>query len=493
MASADELLGVKKSASDLLGTKEAKPAESEMVPSYDPMGTFTGYYQPAPPTSAKPMPYGEQMKEMGRAALGYGKGAISQVTGTPGDVEAAARLLYNLGVSKSGAPLPQVSEEPYFKTTEERYKQLFGAPKTPGEKAGAALGEVFGLPTALGLGKKAGVKLAESLVGRTTETAGKIAREAEKLGFKLEPRQVRAKEPLGSPGFMGAAEDNQTLANRLASKATGVESPEINRELVKERLTTLGNDYNEIFNRKFNMGNEIVGDLQSIVDFEQRVRPADARRATQIASSILGKYEEAPKTALGKLPRYFQVDGNELQRLRSELSYLSQSAPISTDRRVAGQFVEAIDDAITRANKDVGKKLVDTNRKYAATKTLEDMIEKGTVFQGNISLDKLGDYVASNAYGFGSGTSKHPLTDLAIMGRELGIRGIFEGVQEPAGELSQLLSKTGRFVAPVTRTQAARAAQRAISGEEGLPTVGIATLPVSALEAAYRAQQEGKK
>ena len=119
------------------GVLEVKDAP-EMVPSYDPMGVAIGYTEAAPQMPAQPMPYGEQMRQLGQTALGYGKGAVSQIAGIPGDVEYVSRLLYNLGAQKTG--LPRVGEEPYFKTTEERGKQLFGEAKTPGEKVGRAFG-----------------------------------------------------------------------------------------------------------------------------------------------------------------------------------------------------------------------------------------------------------------------------------------------------------------------------------------------------------------
>lgn len=475
-----------------LPPKPKASASTDMVPSYDPMGTFTGYSEAAPPTAAQPMSYREQMRQLGQTALGYGKGAISQVAGAPGDVEYIGRLLYNLGVEKTGAPFSKVSQEPYFLPTEERGKQLFGEPKTPGEKVGRAFGEALGLPSVVGLGKKAGVELASGLIGRTTKTAGDIARKAEKLGFKLEPRQVRAKEPLGSPGFAGAAEKNQTLANRLASKATGVETNEISREFVGDRLKALGKNYSEIFDRELKVDRDLINDLRAIADFEARVRPADVRSASQASNNLISAFTQA-QNQIGRPISAVKLDGREIQRLRNDLSYIARTATVGDDRRVAGQFVEAIDNAIARNNKDLAAKLAETNRQYAATKTLEEMIEKGNIFQGNISLDKLGDYVAANSYGFGSGTSMHPLSDLAIMGRELGIRGIFEGVQEPASELAQIFSKAGRFVAPATRTQAARAIQRGISAEPGLPKAEIATLPLGALQAAYDKQQERKK
>lgn len=480
-------------------TPEAPAAD--MVPVYDPTGAFTGAYEPAPKTG-KPTTYGEQMTELGRFARGYAKGAAAQVPGIAGDIETGLRQLYNVGAraaeatkgfvpSEKPMTIGRVSETSILPTTERVEEKLFAKPASASERLGMTAGEILGVPTVAGLTKAGARKATELLVGKTTKTAAEIAKDAEKLGFKLEPRQIRQTEPLGSPGFLGAAEKNQTLANRLASKATGVEAPEINREFVGKRLESLKENYQDIFNREIKVDRSLVDDLRGIADFESRVRPADVKPATQASSNLIGAFEQA-QSEIGRPITAVKLDGNEIQRLRNELSRIARTSTVGDDRRIAGQFVDAIDANISRNNETLGKKLAETNRQYAATKTLEDMIEKGTIYQGNISLDKLGDYVAANSYGFGSGTSRHPLSDLAIMGRELGIRGIFEGVQEPAGQLSQLLSKTGRLVGAAARTQPARAAQRALSEGRGIYREGVEGLPLAAIEAAYQAEKKGQ-
>jgi hypothetical protein len=453
------------------------------------------------------MPYSEQMQKaaewFGRFGKGFGKGVVGGVAGAPGDIEQLARQGFNLTSKlatatggfvppeyQTGSKTPTlVSEKSYLPTSQRVEEALFAKPKTLEEKVGVTAGEILGVPTVAGLGKGLVRKGTEAILGRTTKTIGDLASKAEDLGFKLEPRQLREEQPLGSPGFMGAAKENQRLANELASEATGVKSKEISPQFINDRLKEADKSYSNIFDRQLKIDKPLIDDLNKIAEFEGRVRPADVRSATQASNNIIGTFNRA-QSEIGQPITALKVDGKELQRLRNDLSYIARTANIGDDRRVAGQFVEAIDNAIARNNKSLAKELADTNRKYAATKTLQDMIEKGTVSGGNISLEKLGDYIAANSYGFGAGTSRHPLADLGMMGRELNIRGLFQGVQEPSGELSQLLSKTGRFATPFLRTQPARSAQRALSEGTGIYREGVEGLPVSALEAAYETQKQ---
>jgi len=485
-----------------VATEAAAP---EMVPSYDPMGAFTGYSEAAP--VATNMPYSEQMRKAaeftGRFGRGVGKGIVGGIAGAPGDIEQLARQGFNLAsraATASGGLVPSeyqtgtkiptlVSEKSVLPTSQRVEEYLFAKPKTAEEQIGMTAGEVLGIPTVAGLGKGLARKGTEAILGRTTKTIGDLASKAEDLGFKLEPRQLREAQPLGSPGFMGNAKKNQTLANELATEATGMKAKEISPQFINERLKEADKSYSNIFDRELKIDRPLIEDLNKIAEFEGRVRPADVRSATQASNNIIGTFNRA-ESAVGQPITALKVDGKELQRLRNDLSYIARTANIGDDRRVAGQFVEAIDSAIARNNKSLATELANTNRKYAATKTLQDMIEKGTVSGGNISLSKLGDYVAANSYGFGAGTSRHPLSDLGMIGRELNIRGLFEGVQEPSGELSQLLSKTGRFATPFLRTQPARTAQRALSEGTGIYREGVEGLPVAALETIYETQKQ---
>ena len=164
-----------------------------------------------------------------------------------------------------------------------------------------------------------------------------------------------------------------------------------------------------------------------------------------------------------------KIDGEQLQRLRSNLTRIARTAADSADRKKAGEMVEAIDAAIARYNPEVARELAQTNRQYAATMALADGIEKKFVQQGKVSLEGMGDYLANKIYGFGSGTSTHPLYDLGYMGRTLGIRSRVEGARLPSYDaIAALLGRSRQFIGSTigTRTQAARRIQR---GEEAIP------------------------
>ena len=164
-----------------------------------------------------------------------------------------------------------------------------------------------------------------------------------------------------------------------------------------------------------------------------------------------------------------KIDGKELQRLRENLSRIARTASDGRDRRVAGDFVDVIDNSIGKYDKEILNKLQDTNKKYAATSTLAEGIEKGFVDAGKVNLSKMGDYLAGKIYGFGSGTTRHPLYDLGYLGRELGIvsrkRGAdFERLDAVAALLGRSRQALGSLL--MTRAPWARDIQRKLSEEE---------------------------
>lgn len=399
---------------------------------------------------------GEKWKDVGVGAL---QGAPSAVAGLPGDIEALGRIpLRPFGVSRETA-LP---------TSEQVAESVFGPAETKEQKAGRALGGLVG-PSALGKALGVGVR---GVVGKPTATTADLAKKAEDLGFRLEAGQLRAAEPTASPGFAVNAPKNQKLANELVTAETGTKAAEITPKYVGERIKDLGKVYDNIFDRTMKLDRSVENQLKAIVDFENRVSPAGARSATSASNNIIERFNQA-RQQTGATVTAVGVDGREIQRLRSELSNVARTATDANDRRIAGQFVDAIDKAIERNNPALAAKLLDTNRKYAVAKTLEEMIEKGYIRQGNISLEKLGEHLANNTYGFGSGTSRHPLYDLGYMGRELNLRALWEGATGKADDvLKAALGKASRFVGGALglRTQAARRTQRKepmLPGEAG--------------------------
>ena len=335
---------------------------------------------------------------------------------------------------------------------------LLGAGEIPAiGKKGVQLGSDL-------LGKTAGM-VGETLVGGTTKTVANLANRAEDLGFKLEPRQLRASDPKGSPGFgVSTSSENQKIANELASAKTGVKVKEINPEFVGERLKDIGDEYKKIFGQPLKVDRQLATDLEAMAAFERAVRPADVRTITAAADNVVGKFSQAQAQVQAPISA-IRVEGEILQRLRNEMSYLARTATDGQTRKVAGDFVEKIDSNISRNHKDLVKPLEKANREYAATKALQELIEKGGIQGGNISLERLGNHLAQNVYGFGAGTARHPLTELGTLGRELKIRGRFEGVETPSGAISGLFSKTGQLLNLPGRMQIGRSIQRRLPVE----------------------------
>lgn len=395
------------------------------------------------------------MAELGEKYKDVGIGAVSAIPGLPGDIEALGRVpLRPFGVSR----------ETVLPTSEQVAESVFGPAETKEQKINRALGGLIG-PSAIGKALGFGVR---GVVGRPTAATADLAKKAEDLGFRLEAGQLRAAEPTATPGFAVNAPKNQKLANELATAESGIKAGEITPKYVGKRLDDLGKTYDNIFNRIMKLDTGVENQLKAIVDFENKVSPAGVPSAKSASNNIIERFNQA-RQQTGATVTAVGVDGRELQRLRSDLSNVARTASDANDRRIAGQFVESIDKAIERSNPALAAKLLDTNRKYAVAKTLEEMIEKGYIRQGNISLEKLGEHLANNTYGFGSGTSRHPLYDLGFMGRELNMRALWEGTTGKADDvLKAALGKAGKYVGGALglRTQAARRAQR---GEPMLP------------------------
>ena len=170
--------------------------------------------------------------------------------------------------------------------------------------------------------------------------------------------------------------------------------------------------------------------------------------------------EEAVKTEPGLKPPTAgivgDVNGRELQALRSNLSDMVYRLQ-GQDKYRASQLLREIDNAIERANPDIGKMFRDTNRKYAANSTLLELERKNGILQGNVSLEKLGELTKYLH-------EQHPLYEAGLAGRQLNMRGMFEGAQLPPGDLTSLLSRSKRFaLGELTDSPFARAIQRRIS------------------------------
>lgn len=166
--------------------------------------------------------------------------------------------------------------------------------------------------------------------------------------------------------------------------------------------------------------------------------------------------QEAAKTQAPTQAMTGGVNGRELQALRSNLSDMVYRLS-GQDKYRASQLLRELDAAIERSNPQIAQLFKDTNRKYAANSTLLELERKNGILQGNISLERLGELTKYL-------NKEHPLYELGEGGRQLNIRGMFEGAQLPPGDLTALLTRGKRFaLGELTDSPFARMVQRRIS------------------------------
>ena len=655
------------------------------------------------------------------------KGAGSAIGAIPTPItKGAGAVMRGLGTAMGTVPVTK--------------RTAAGAAGFAGAEAGGQVAGKAGLPPIVG--QIGGAKVVSEIpavlraagkaaIGTTQPETTKLARQAESMGFKLEPGQLRKDKPLGTPGFMEEAKaKNEQLATKLASQETGKATDSITPDFLKGRVTAIGNEYKNIFDRKLDIDTDLVKKLQEMQKFEQAVDPAGVGPVTQTARNIINRWEQeslgaqqrsienrikrimqqqqeprggvAVMTRLkrdwptlrdassGNVPEWFggveqtvkelsdklglkvtpkiwvsqprrsglygmatgdgniiindamdykgavatalhefghqaefqlfmdssydvknavirawnsqkgqikpettisqyrpitaakypedvqkmvpekrdvegyfnnfaewfaeqtsrwitttkqpttvvekffakiadtwkkiystvvghvpltkevddffrsnwkgdllapvnaeltgatraaeggaitaedivaKIDGAELQRLRSNLTRIARTAKDGVDRKTAGDFVTAIDEAIGRYDPALLERLRKANREYAAAIVLAEGIEKGWVSQGKVSLQGLGQHLANNTYGFGTGTSAHPLYDLGYMGQALRMRSRAEGAEFPKYDaVAALLGRGRQALGSIvgTRSQVARDVQRGLSEREQL-------------------------
>lgn len=329
------------------------------------------------------------------------------------------------------------------------------------QTAGEILG---GLGTSLPGLARGGVK---AVLGVPSKTSGAYAKAAEDLGFKLSPAQVRQDIPLPSKGASFFSEQNQTLANRLASQATGKETAEINPEFVRSRLKDLGEEFNKLYKgRDFKIDEDAVSALRSLANNEMQL-PANAQvnAVKKTAQTVLDNYESLAR-APGAKPSTFSIEGDALQRIRSDLMASARSATNRQDAHQIYELIDVIDQSVAKNHPEIAAKLAEIRPQYRSTVVLEDLLRGNGIQQGNISLEKLGNMLGQRRSGVRRGAAGD-IDQLGEMGRELKLRARWENAGRGATGGEDVLGKvlgTGSDLASAltgTRTRAARALQRA--------------------------------
>ena len=356
------------------------------------------------------------------------------------------------------------------------------------EKLGRTVGSFFG-PIALGRALRLG---AVSAVGRPNVEVARVAQQAENMGFRLDPTSLTQGKPTKTPGFALSATHNQENANRIASRATGVETPEINAQTLGNRQAQLANEFENIYigpdranPRQFRVDVDALRGLEQIERLESQVAPAAVTKARDAARNILERYNAAQQLFPGQRITSIRVPGDVLQRLRTEMARVVREARDNPDRYQALQVLQDIDGTIARNHPNLAARLTVANPQYRATMTLLDLFEKGGIRRGQISAERLGDWMRTHDPYFRTGRSTHPLAQLGEIGNTLGLRGRFEGTVKGEKEAAQtLMGKAGILGEGVIglRSQAVRRAQRGepLLGEAGRAT-GIPSIVVRPL------------
>jgi len=396
---------------------------------------------------------------------GMAYGAGTELLGAPGEIE---EFFTTSGKGEKlggkGQAFPTAAE--IRKGTSETFKPAKGteAMQTVGQ-VGADIG--MAVPAMYrGVGK---------LVGGTTKEGERIAGVAEKMGFKLSPSQVRAESPVAEKGAAFYSKENQVLANRLASKGTGVQTDEVTGKFIEKRIKDLGKEFDKVYKGKeFKIDASVAPTIQNILAREQDLGFAGVPAVKGAAQSILDNI------ATGK------VKGDDVQRLRNALTQSARSAGSRGKAHEIYELVDVLDRAVENSNPAMKATLERIRPQYRNTVILEDLYNSGGIKHGNVSLERLGGVVGDK-----NTLRRNPsdIDTLGEIGRELGLRARWESA---GGDIPELVEKTTRTHGPLStairslatplRTRYARAAQRSAQRGSTPQKLGEALGTVPAIE-----------
>lgn len=445
---------------------------------------------------------GPKEPTFGEKAKAFGYGAATGFAGGPGELEefGAYTAPEMLGLREKGQRDKVMGRETIFPTVKEAQQVLgkVGIEKPREQVSGyQTAGElVGGLGTSLPKLLRSGAK---TLLGTPSATSEKYARAAEGLGFKLSPAQVRQDLPAAAKGATFAAEENQALANKLASAATGKEAKEISPEFVRSRLSDLGKEFDKLYKGKdFVIDQQAVNALRSIAANEMQLPTnASVSAVKNTANEIIDNFGRMASRT-GAQPGTFAIEGEALQRLRTDLLGAARSTTSRQDAHQIYELVDVIDRSIARNHPQIAAQLAELRPLYRNTIVLEDLTRQGGIKQGNISLERLGNMLGARREGVRAG-ERADIDKLGELGRELKLRARWEPTGTPStpGEdvLKKALGTTMGGLAEVTglRGRPARAAQRFyskvptpfVAGAEragAVPALGTLTRPLKGEE-----------
>lgn len=319
-------------------------------------------------------------------------------------------------------------------------------------------GEIIGgFGTALPSMVRGGAKLA---LGAPSMAKEATAKTAEKLGFKLSPSQVRRDVPAAAKGATFNAPANQTLANKLASASTGKEVAEITPTFVRDRLKTLGGEFDKVYkDRIFNIDTNAVQALDAIRTFETQLPASVQLASVRNAADKIVKSFSTLASRTGAQPQTFAIEGNALQTIRNDLMSAARSATDRSDAHRLYELIDAIDGSIARNHPDVAETLNKLRPLYRNSVILEDLIRQKGIRGGDISLESLGNMLGAQKQAVRRVGGE--LDQLGEIGRELQLRARWQKETDDVGLTDLLRTGMGKAASGLgLRSRPARAVQR---------------------------------
>lgn len=405
--------------------------------------------------------------EKGRAGL---YGAVTGLIGGPGELEKFATVTApKMAGVDLGERVTPGGRETLLPTVPEVEKGLakIGIEKPREEVSGyQTAGEIVGGlgPAIPGLARGA----IKGVVGTTTRAGEAIARQAEKLGFKLSPTQTRELTPLSSRGATGFEQSNQKLANELASAGTGQKSARVDQNFIRRRLDDLGSQYDDLYKGKqFAVDPTVSNALQNILAREQELGVAGVSTVKQAAQTMID-------TIKSKGP---VVVGDDLQRLRNALTQRARETGSRQNAHEIYGLVDVIDAAVAAKNPAYRETLDLLRPQYRTSIILEDLYRQGGIQQGNISLERLGNMLRSDPNAVRR--TGQEIDQLGRIGRELKLRARWEDVGRAGGAAQSALGKMVGMSADLAgkltgaESRAARQLQKYMRGERGGPVTRL--------------------
>lgn len=243
-------------------------------------------------------------------------------------------------------------------------------------------------------------KLLDVLAPRATSETARIARQAEKEGFRLEPKQVAETAP---KGYTAHDVQNNIRANEIMTGSAGDPAPHVTREWLNGREQHFDRTYDTIFSP----GNIFAAShnqqvlANTVLQGQGLNRQIDgfiSEATTKWPYLTTHAYVPLPGGGLRQNPNFLPPDGAQLREARDAIRKLQRSTDPQTRAYGNRVWMEQMNH-IRAADPHLGRMLEQTNSQYRSYMAIEDMELAGKISQGNIDLQHLDQYLRSGMAG----------------------------------------------------------------------------------------------